>query len=69
MVETFRVPAAALTLWLTAVGFGRAGETVEVPDRKSEYVDRVTRGDGLMPWQDRGVSNDERIEPRWSGIS
>lgn len=28
----------------------------DTPDRKADYVARVTRGEGFMPWQARGVS-------------
>ncbi len=49
----------ALAVWLSTIGLGRADESADVSDRKSKYVARVTRGDGFMPWQDRGVSDDE----------
>jgi len=51
--------AVTLIVSLAAVMVGRGGETTEPPDRKSEYVDRVTRGEGFMPWQVHGVSDQE----------
>jgi hypothetical protein len=44
---------------LGSVALARAGEKAEVPDRKSQYVARVTRGEAFMPWQDQGVSHEE----------
>ncbi|MHC4403086.1 MAG: heparinase II/III domain-containing protein [Planctomycetota bacterium] len=59
MFGTTGWPALVLAVWLGAIGHARADEGIEAPDRKSEYVARVTRGEGFMPWQDHGVSNDE----------
>jgi len=49
----------ALIVALAGVTAGRVGETQELPDRKAEYVDRATRGEGFMPWQVRGMSDRE----------
>jgi len=51
--------AVALAVGLVAVGAGRAAETTDAADRKSEYVARVTAGEGFMPWQEPGVSEEE----------
>ncbi|HUT87887.1 MAG TPA: heparinase II/III family protein [Thermoguttaceae bacterium] len=59
MLRTIQGPAVALAVWLAAVGVGRADETTDAPDRKSDYVARVTAGEGFMPWQEPGVSEEE----------
>ena len=53
------VPAVVTAAWLAVIGPGFAEDGTAVPDRKSDYVARVTRGEAFMPWQDRGVSSQE----------
>ena len=53
------VPVVLTAAWLAAIGVGRADEAADVSDRKSEYVARVTAGEGFMPWQEQGVSEEE----------
>lgn len=43
----------AVSLMATSVS------AVPTPDRKADYVVRVTRGEGFMPWQTPGVSPEE----------
>ena len=54
-----RTVTVALAAWLAATSLGRAENKIDVSGRKSEYVARVTRGEGFMPWQDQGVSDAE----------
>ena len=49
---------AAVAVALVCSRWAWAGS--DAADRKAEYVDAVTRGAGFMPWQERGVSEDER---------
>ena len=52
-------PILLAVAWLATVVVGLADDGTDVPGRKPDYVDRVTRGEGFMPWQDQSESKDE----------
>ena len=55
MINTRRMTGTAIVLAVLLFQAAVLGA-----DRKSEYVEAVTRGAGFMPWQERGVSREER---------